>query len=122
MGKKPQLTVVKPPSTLQPARKLGKHGMKLWNVLHSKYVLTDAPMLEAIEQICAAVDRLEAIGEAIERDGEIVHTRNGPKEHPGLRAEIALRAFVVRSLSRLGLEAPKPIGRPPDFHRRGYTS
>jgi hypothetical protein len=52
--------------------------------------------------------------QAIDRDGEVVHTRNGPKAHPALRDELAGRAFIVRTLERLGLnvETIKPMGRP----------
>jgi hypothetical protein len=37
------------------------------------------------------------------------------REHPAMKHELANRAFVVRTLARLGLdvEAVKPIGRPP---------
>ena len=69
---------------------------------------------EILAQACAALDRAEELAEAIARDGAIVQTRSGPKEHPGLRAELANRAFVVRSIQRLGLdvEPVRPIGRP----------
>ena len=53
--------------------------------------------------------------------GEIISTKQGPIEHPGLRHELQARAFVVRTLQRLGLdvEAVKPVGRPPGSFRRG---
>ena len=41
--------------------------------------------------------------DAIDRDGETVHSRAGPKPHPALRDELALRAFIVRTIERLGL-------------------
>jgi hypothetical protein len=41
-------------------------------------------------------------------------TKSGMREHPLLKGELANRAFVCRSLHRLGLnlEVVKPIGRP----------
>ena len=50
------------------------------------------------------------------RDGEVITTRQGVRDHPGLRHELASRAFVVRTLQKLGLDVeplrPAP-GRPP---------
>jgi len=50
----------------------------------------------------------------IDADGEVIDTRNGPKAHPALRDEIANRAFIVRTLDKLGVnvEVKRPIGRP----------
>jgi hypothetical protein len=47
-------------------------------------------------------------------DGEVIHTRNGPEAHPALRDELQGRAFIVRTLERLGLnvETIKPVSRP----------
>jgi len=41
-------------------------------------------------------------------------TKNGMREHPLFKMELQNRAFVCRSLARLGLnlEVVKPIGRP----------
>jgi hypothetical protein len=63
------------------------------------------------------LDRAEALREAIDRDGELLHMRTGNvKEHPALRHELAARAFVAKMLLRLGLDVeplrPTP-GRPP---------
>jgi hypothetical protein len=68
---------------------------------------------------CAAADRVEALAEQISADGEIIHARSGPKSHPGLRDEVALRSFVVRTIEKLGLnfEAVRSAGRPPGVHR-----
>jgi hypothetical protein len=53
--------------------------------------------------------------DAIDRDGELIRGKAGAKEHPLLKHELAARAFVCRTLQRLGLdvEAIKPQGRPP---------
>ena len=38
--------------------------------------------VRSIAQACAACDRAEALAERVNADGEIIHTRNGPKAHP----------------------------------------
>ena len=46
-------------------------------------------------------------------DGSVVQTKNGPREHPLLKSELACRSFVVRGLQRLGLaDNSRPVGRP----------
>jgi hypothetical protein len=111
----PPFTVVDPTSTgISPPRKLRKHGLSLWNAVMAEYAIQDRGGIELLAQICAAQDRVEALAEAIDRDGETIHSRNGPKAHPALRDELAGRAFIVRTLERLGLnvETIKPVGRP----------
>ena len=68
-----------------------------------------------LQQICEAADRVQELAAIIARDGPVVGTKHGPKDHPLLKHELAARSFVVRSLQRLGLdvEPVKAIGRPP---------
>jgi P27 family predicted phage terminase small subunit len=99
-----------------PPRPLGQHGAALWRKVQSEYTITDCGGAEILAQICAAQDRVEALRERIDADGETVHTRGGmPRAHPALRDELQLRSFIVKSLEKLGLnvEAVKPPGRPP---------
>jgi hypothetical protein len=44
----------------------------------------------------------------------MIRTKTGLKAHPALRDELAARAFIVRTLERLGItiEAVKRVGRP----------
>jgi hypothetical protein len=79
------------------------------------YAVDDVGGREILLQACQSIDRAEEIAAEVARDGAIVPSRTGPREHPGLRAELANRAFVVRSLARLGLdvEPVRPMGRPP---------
>ena len=112
----PKLRVVKSTTTgTQPTRKLGPSGQKLWTAITSEYSIADAGGVEMLVQACRALDRAEACREQIDRDGEVVATKNGPREHPLLKPELACRAFSVRTLQRLGLdvEPVRPIGRPP---------
>jgi hypothetical protein len=112
---KPPLTLVNPATTgVSPPRKLGQHGLSLWNSVQRAYRIDDVGGIELLAQVCAAADRVEALAERISADGEVVNTRAGPKAHPALRDELAGRAFIVRTLERLGLnvETIKPMGRP----------
>ena len=114
-AEKPPLTMVDPAATgVPPPRKLGHHGLSLWNSVQNAYRIDDAGGIELLAQCCAAQDRVEALAERINADGEVVHSRTGPKAHPALRDELAGRSFIVRTLERLGLnvETIKPMGRP----------
>ena len=113
---KPPLTLIDPAATsILPPRPLGEHGRALWNAVYREYRIDDIGGVELLAQACAAADRVEGLKAAIDRDGEVVHTRNGPKAHPALRDELAGRAFIVKTLERLGLnlETIRPVGRPP---------
>jgi hypothetical protein len=119
---KPLLNVADPASSgISPPRKLGIHGLSLWSSVQGAYQIADVGGIELLAQACAAADRVEALAQRITADGEVVNTRSGQlKAHPGLRDELAGRAFIVRTLERLGLnlEAVKPIGRPSHGWRR----
>jgi hypothetical protein len=101
---------------VSPPRPLGIYGTALWNAVLREYRIEDRGGIELLAQACAALDRAERLAEAIALDGDVIHTRTGvPKSHPAIRDELANRAFVVRTLERLGLnvETIKPPGRPP---------
>jgi hypothetical protein len=101
---------------IAPPRPLGPHGTALWERIQAEYGLRDTGGLEILAHLCAALDRAESLKEAIERDGAVVYSRAGvPKTHPAVKDELGCRAFITRSLERLGLnvEAVKPgPGRP----------
>src|SRR5262245_22242702 len=96
---------------------LGESGQRLWARIQSQYAIRDEGGREMLFQACAAADRAERCRKAIDLDGELVEQPNGgTREHPLLKAEIAARSFIVRTLVRLGLavEAVHPgPGRPP---------
>ena len=85
----------------------------------TEYDITDGGGREMLAQACAALDRAEECAGYIAQDGAVVHTTAGPKDHPGLKHELANRAFVCRTLQRLGLdvEPVRAIGRPPGARR-----
>jgi P27 family predicted phage terminase small subunit len=117
---KPPFSIVSDETTgISPPRPLGPHGKALWDRVQREYQITDTGGIEILAQICAAEDRVEALHEQIDADGAIIRTRNGFKANPLLRDETALRAFIVRTIERLGLnvEAVKSPGRPP----KGWT-
>src|SRR5262245_44225267 len=99
-----------PPSTLQDP------GRSLWRRVLSEYRLEDCGGLEMLSQCCHAADRAEQIRIEIEADGPVIRARGIIKDHPAIRLELAARAFVVRTLQRLGLDV-EPLragpGHPP---------
>jgi hypothetical protein len=80
----------------------------------SEYRIEDSGGLAMLEQACCAIDRIAEYAKVIARDGFVIRTKSGLKDHPLLKHELAARAFVVRTLQRLGLdlEPVKSIGRP----------
>lgn len=118
MSKKPNLTLVKPTNGQRPPRRLGKAGLALWSAVTSAYDISDVGGIEILMEACATRDRVEQLAAQIENDGPLVKVRGVTREHPLLKAELAGRAFIVRSLMRLGLnvETIKPsVGRPPGW-------
>jgi hypothetical protein len=103
---------------IQPPRQLGRFGTELWGSIQAEYGISDRGGIELLAQCCEATDRLQALSEAIRKDGEVVYSRNGvPRSHPSLKDETALRAFITRTVERLGLnvEAIKQPYRPGAF-------
>jgi hypothetical protein len=115
-AKTPPLATIEPSSStsVPPPRKLGEPGLALWNSIQSEFRIEDCGGVELLMQACLAADRAEALAARIDDDGETIHTKQGLKAHPCLKDELAARAFIVRTLQRLGItdEVIKPIGRP----------
>jgi hypothetical protein len=88
--------------------------MRLWRNVHAEYNIEDVGGVEMLAQAAQALDRAEALASCIARDGEVIYTRGGPKSHPAVKDELACRAFVVRTLQKIGLnmEEVKSVGRP----------
>jgi hypothetical protein len=73
-------------------------------------------------QICGAADRVAEYSETIARDGAVIRTKTGLRDHPLLKHELAARSFIVRALHRLGFDIEPPrdvVGRPPGVFPRG---
>jgi hypothetical protein len=109
MAKKPRLNVPSIPNGL------GVHGRELWKSIQAEYGIADVGGMALLFHACAGEDRAEDCRESIERDGSLIQTKGGPRAHPLIREELNARAFVVRTLQKLGvtLEPVKPMGRPP---------
>jgi hypothetical protein len=109
---KPVLTVVDLPSTgAKPPSNLGPAGVDFWRSIMAEYDIDDAGGLRLLEQAALAYDRAEQLRVEIDQAGPIVRGRNGMREHPGLRGELAARAFICRALQRLGANL-EPVRRP----------
>jgi hypothetical protein len=80
-----------------------------------EYGIKDSGGRELLCQACTALDRAQELAGAIAADGAVVYGKTGPKAHPAVKDELANRAFVVRTLERLGVTTenvrPGP-GRP----------
>jgi hypothetical protein len=102
-----------------PPRPLGKHGQALWRSIQAEYRVADAGGIEMLAQAAAALDRAEQLAAAIAESGVML----GGRPHPGIKEELALRAFICRTLTRLGLDVepkrPGP-GRPPGPQWKGH--
>jgi hypothetical protein len=89
----------------------------LWTRIASKYDVTDAGGVELLTLACQSLDRAEGLRAQIDEDGEVLYIKGIPKAHPAVRDEINCRAFIARSLSRLGLAVEvspiRNVGRPP---------
>jgi hypothetical protein len=59
-----------------------------------EYAIRDAGGIELLLLACEATDRAASLRDQIDRDGELISTRSGLRENPGLRAELANRAFI----------------------------
>lgn len=115
MAQQPALILTPPPAAWPaPPRTLGVHGLALWDRVNSDYNISDAGGVELLAQACSAVDRAEALAECVSRDGVMLYGKHGEKAHPALKEELAARAFICRTLVRLGInvEALKSPGRP----------
>ena len=115
MPEKPKLSVVRSSSSgPQPPRKLGKLGRALWDRIQREFNIEDCGGIEMLMQAAEAADLVGELRAAREREGVVLRGRSGLRSHPCLREELAARAFICRTLTRLGIttEPLKSIGRP----------
>jgi hypothetical protein len=99
-------------------RDLGEVGQALWGRVMAEYQIVDSGGLELLAQACRAADRAARCQKAINLDGELVEqAKGGTREHALLKHELGNRAFVVSTLTKLGLNL-EPLkahaGRPPN--------
>jgi hypothetical protein len=90
----------------QPTRTLGLAGQTLFDRVMKEFQIEDIAGLEILTVACQCLDRAERLRLIIDRDGEMIKTHRGQlRAHPAMRDELANRAFLVRTLSKLGLDA-----------------
>jgi hypothetical protein len=114
---KPSLSLIRAGgNTPEPPRTLGEAGLALWRRVNAEYDISDAAGVEMLCQACTTLDRAEGLRSEIDRDGAVLVSRGQIRDNPCLKHELAARAFIVRTLSRLGLSF-EPLratpGRPP---------
>src|SRR2546430_10340698 len=93
---KPPLSLVSPAITGEiealdtPPRSLASHGQRLWTLVQSEYAISDVGGREILCQACELLERAERLRAEIDRDGEIIRTKSGPRVHPGINQETHL--------------------------------
>jgi hypothetical protein len=100
---------------LDPPAGLGAAGVAFWRRVQREFAICDVGGSMLLQQICEAIDRIESLRSAINADGPVQHSRaGGLRGHPLLQSEIQNRAFIARSLERLGISVQeiKPQGHP----------
>jgi hypothetical protein len=105
----PFVTIIGSPASL------GEPGAKLWRSVMSQYNIRDAGGLAILEQACVSRDRSVEFAAIVAREGLLIRTKQGPREHPLIRHEREERALECRLLQKLGLdvEPVRPsVGRP----------
>jgi hypothetical protein len=118
MPKSPLVAILHPAGNApDPQRPLGAAGLALWQSVHREYDVSDIGGREMLCLACQSLDRAESLREQIDADGEVLRgPKNQIRANPALRDEIQARAFVVRTLAKLGLSF-EPVrsapGRPP---------
>jgi hypothetical protein len=78
--------------------------------------LDDSGGAEMLCIACETLDRVQALREQTDEEGETVKVKGGgTRDNPLLRHELAGRAFISKCLTRLGLSVEatiRPVGRP----------
>jgi hypothetical protein len=106
-----------PPTDNNPPSK--SSGAKLWERIMDENHFTRPGDLALLKQACIMTNRADALAEQIDADGgPVLYIHGVSRPHPALKAELDARAFVTRTLCRLGVvgevKAKKPgPGRPP---------
>jgi hypothetical protein len=96
--KTPKLSLVKATAGPMPPRKLGPHGAALWKAVHAEFEFVDIGGVELLALACESLDRSEACKEQINREGQVLKTKTGWREHP--LASMSRRFGPVRAARR----------------------
>jgi hypothetical protein len=96
----------------RPPRDLGDAGSDLWKRIHKEYKIDDSGSLEVLAQACESASRAALLGAAIAEEGTVLRSGRVVRSHPSIKDELACRAFVVRTLERLGI-LHQPVNEKP---------
>src|SRR5262249_50119418 len=99
-----------------PPPTLGKAGVSTWKSVMAQYMVEDAGGVTLLAQLCETLDNIASYDAIIDAEGVMIRTKTGTKAHPLLKERLSARAFVARTIQRLGLniEVVRPTsGRPP---------
>jgi hypothetical protein len=109
----PSMITPSPPVTPPPPpRELTGPGRDVWDRITREFHIDDSAAREVLQQVCEAVNRLEAIAVRVRTDGEVIPDgKGGHRSHPSLRDEILNRGFICKTLRNLGvLNGPRKFG------------
>lgn len=106
-------------NNVAPPRELASAGRQLWDAVMREYGVSDIGGIELLLSACESLDRESSLRAAITKDGEMLYGGRSqlPRPHPGLKIELELRAFRVKTLEKLGItnEPVKAAHRPGTF-------
>ena len=98
---------------------LSKRAGALWRAVVDGFTLSDAE-LEVLRSACEALDRADAAGRVVKREGVVVLDRYGtPKAHPAVETELRARALFAAHVRQLGVKATAPPAVRPIESARG---
>src|SRR5262245_29851689 len=103
-----QMTTTRPPADLDVA------GRQRWSAIVRDHAVRGAGNLAMLHQAAKALDAAEKYAEIVAKDGPVLSSKSGPRDHPLIRHQLAARALACRLLSRLGVVdvAKRAVGRP----------
>ena len=99
----------------RPPPDLGVSGRQLWVSILQDHDVHGAGNLAVLHQAAKALDVAEQYASIIAKEGPVLVTKSGARDHPLIRHTLNARALACRLLSKLGVvDVPKrPVGRPP---------
>src|SRR5687767_8346675 len=86
-----------------PPRGLGTTARSLWNRLNASYAFDDDAQIMLLELLVRAYDRSERARAVLAKEGEVVKSSTGPKQHPACVTEAAAWRVMLTATKQLGL-------------------
>jgi hypothetical protein len=97
-----------------PPADLGRSGRELWISIIREYECDDSGSQAVLAEACRAADMAASCREQIKKEGLVVQTKSGTRDHPLIKPMLMSQSFMSRTLIRLGaVDTPQPVlGRP----------